>query len=704
MLSRQPIAAFRDPYALIRAAAASMRPARKISVSEAAEKHRQLATPGGYRGPWRNTLTPFLVEPMDAMLKRSVATWVMVGPSQFGKSEIFLNFIAHAVKYRPGDILVLQPDKLMAQDFAEKRIEQRLMRLSRDLSVELGPSRSDDKTFTKTFRNGMRLDVIWPTPAQLASRSVKTVLIDERDRILGDIGGEGDARTLAENRVKTFMREGLIAIAGSPVGNKGILADYAESDRNLWFWPCLECGDYFSPGFDELRRPTLTHLDVPEGCSPDEAVEKARLLCPHCGTCFEERHKVAFNARGLWLPAGCTIDRAGSIAGARPITSVAGWWFHGFANPFEAWGVIARRLLLAERHYDRTAEEKQLQTVTNTGLGVDYRPRAAGAVALDLTELEQRREPGLRLRLVPAPVRFLVASVDTHGNRWEVGVKGFSAEGESWWIDRFAIRQLADGKTDINPGRRLEHWDELRTRVMLQRYPLAEDHPLWRDGAMLPIATTVIDTGGVDGVGENAKRFWERCRKAGLYDTQITLIKGASKPTSPIMPTPTYELDAKGQEKLNGPKLYVIGVTLLKDAVDLNLRRTEPGPGCIHYPEDFASAHLEELTNEVKEDGAWVRKGANETWDLEVYAAFGARRLKPSTINWAHPPRFALPVNDAGAPLPIGSAAAAPAPAEQAEIAPAATVPAGVRVIVQPSAPAPKASPARRRGGKGWAV
>lgn len=708
-LARQPIGGFRSPWSIIRAASDSLRPPRKVTVSQCAEQHRILHTPGGYRGPWRNSTAPMLVEPMDAMTQRGVTEWVFAGPSGFGKTEIFLNMIGHAAKYRAGDILATEPSKVLAEDFAERRVAQRLIGTSKDFAGELGTSRSDDKMFTKQFRNGTRLDVIWPTPAQLAMRHVKTVLVDERDRILGSIGGEGDVKQLAKNRVKTFGPEGLVALAGSPIGWNGILSDYAGSDRRLWFWPCPQCDEHFSPGFDELRRPTDAHLHIPEGCSPADAAEEVRLVCPHCGHPMREDRKVAMNARGLWLPAGCTIEANGTIHGDHRIVGpIVGWWFHGLANPFESWGAVAQRLVQAERHFDRTGEETELQTVHNTGLGVPYRGRAAGAVPLDLTELEQRRDPALRMGLVPAGVRFLVGIIDTHGNRFEAGVKGFSEQGESWWIDRFAIRQLEDGRTDIDPGRRVEHWDIIRRRVMLQRYPLASDHALYRPGACLPIATTVIDTGGVDGVSENAKRFWEGCRRAGIYDTQITLIKGAALASAPIMPTPTYERDAKGQEKLAGPKLYVIGVTLLKDAVDLNLRRVEPGPGCTHFPSDFASDHLEELTNETKEDGAWARKGPNETWDLEVYAAFGSRRLKPSTINWARPPRFAMPVDADGKVLPIGSGASAEPVAEIPAELPAAAVPAGVRVIVQPAAaatvkaaPAPKAA---RQPGRGWSV
>jgi phage terminase large subunit GpA-like protein len=63
-----------------------VRPPERLTVSEAAEKYRQLNNPGSYVGPWRNSIVPYLVEPMDAMTSRSFNSVVFAGPAQCGKA------------------------------------------------------------------------------------------------------------------------------------------------------------------------------------------------------------------------------------------------------------------------------------------------------------------------------------------------------------------------------------------------------------------------------------------------------------------------------------------------------------------------------------------------------------------------------------------------------------------------------------------
>src|SRR5690606_25363983 len=123
---------------------------------------------------------------------------------------------AHAAKYRPGDILLFQPTKDLAIDFAERRLENKCLAISPDLQAEVGPGRGDDKLLTKTFRNGLMVTIAWPVASQLASRPLPTVLIDERDSMDDDIQGEGDPVSLAKRRTSTFGRNATVVVASSP--------------------------------------------------------------------------------------------------------------------------------------------------------------------------------------------------------------------------------------------------------------------------------------------------------------------------------------------------------------------------------------------------------------------------------------------------------------------------------------------------------
>lgn len=667
MLTSEPLPSWRTGAAVVRAALEALRPPRRMTVSQAAERYRMLKTAEGgvgYQGPWRNSMAPHLVEPMDRALLRSVSVVVLMGPSQFGKSEVFLNLILHAVVVRPGDILLYQPNKEAAADFMSRRVERGLIRSCREVAEQLGPTRSDDTVSEKTFRSGMVLSVLWPSAVNMSSKPAPLVLIDERDRMADNIDGEGDPVELGKRRFTTFGRDGSLVVASSPsrTNGTGVIALYRSGDQNIIAWPCAHCGEHWTPGFDAERKPTLEHLHYPAGATADEAREAAVLICPHCGGEITERERVHMIQAATWLPHGMTIDADGRLVGARPAGRVASYWLHGFANPFKQVGEIAGDLVAALEHFDATGDEQPLKTVTNTVLGIPYKSQAAGA-PLEAEQLAERRE-GYELGTVPAGVRVLVAAVDVQGNRFEVLVVGFSETGESWLVDRFAIRQLADGRTDIRPGEFPEHWAVLLERVVAATYPLADD-----PSQVLGIATTAVDTGGVDGVTAAAAAFWRLARRSGVADLALTLVKGSNNAAAPILaPKPTYlEALPSGKPDEGGPRLWMIGVSHAKDMLANRLRRREAGPGAVHFPHGLADGYLAELVAETKEKGKWVKlQRANETWDLLVYATAAFARLRPGRVDWRRPPKVAMP-----RPRALEPAAPAPLPAIAAYVAPA---------------------------------
>lgn len=64
----------------------TLNPPERLTVSQASEKYRKLNNPGAYVGPWLNSTTPYLVEPMDCTTDRHYNTVVFAGPAQCGKA------------------------------------------------------------------------------------------------------------------------------------------------------------------------------------------------------------------------------------------------------------------------------------------------------------------------------------------------------------------------------------------------------------------------------------------------------------------------------------------------------------------------------------------------------------------------------------------------------------------------------------------
>jgi phage terminase large subunit GpA-like protein len=652
-------ASFRDPVELVSALAAAIRPPRRVTVGEAAERHRRLPGNGLKAAEdWSHAKVPYLVEPQERMTSRAVDVVVLVGPSQFAKTELLLNVCAHAVKYRPVDTLIVQPAQDSAKDFVARRLS-RMLEASPEIGAELGRGRSDNTAYAKVFKSGMRIDTVWPTAHHLASKPVPLVLLDERDRMTDDVEGEGDPVDLVRKRTTSFGKEGKTLVISSPSkpgARTGIVPLWRRGDQNLWAWPCQQCGDYWTPGFDDQRKPTDRDLAIPEGATAEEAREKARVVCPICGFPHDQSHKAAMMARGVWLPAGVAIDAAGNLRGAAAPNRIASYWLHGLCNPFKPWGDLAAEKVTAEREYEETGEEGPLKTFVNTVLGLPYEPR--GTVRAKPEAVAKRAQAeGYAMGTVPDGVRFLTAQVDIQGHYFAVMVSGHSETGERWCVDRFDLRQLADGRTDISPGTHPEHWGVLLDKVIAATYPLASD-----PSRVLPVATTTIDTGGVDGVTENAKVFWRACMAAGVPELAITLIKGANTTDAPmIAKQPTYlEALPSGKPDTAGPRLWMVGGHAIKDTLNNRLSRDQAGAPAMHYPNDFPQRFFDELFSEVKEKGVWVkRRRRNETWDLEVYATVAFLRLRPGAVDWARPPAVtvARPAAER-APAPMAAAVA----------------------------------------------
>ena len=107
--------------------------------------------------------------------------------SQTGKTEVLNNICGYYLQHQPCPILVLQPTLEMARSWSQDRLTP----LIKSTPAIHGLIRSDkqkdaDNTITqKNFRNGARLSIAGSnSPASLASRPIRCLLMDETDRYL----------------------------------------------------------------------------------------------------------------------------------------------------------------------------------------------------------------------------------------------------------------------------------------------------------------------------------------------------------------------------------------------------------------------------------------------------------------------------------------------------------------------------------------
>lgn len=597
--------------------------AEPMTVSEAALKYVVLDNPGGgYSGPWTFDRAPYLRRPMDCLTVDS-GYWMtaVMGPSQCGKSKAGDVFQLYSTVVDPADIIAVWPDKDIARSYVTSQINK-MIRLSPELRERQLATPSADNIFSKEFA-GSNWFHAWPVPAQLRARPVPRFRVEDYDAVPEDIGGgakargEGSVIMLLTGRQTTFEGSEIGYVNSSPAlgATRGIEALVAGGTDESWFVDCLQCEYPFDLAWERLQ--------FDGGGSAEDAARSALLVCPDCGGAHDWPSKQSLMVTGRWVGRGQTaVPRGvdGELADAR----VAGFRITGLMG-FASFGRLAELHRSAELTFEATQDEGELLAFFQSRQGINYKSRLDAADPVTADELAQRAATsGYAMGTVPPGVIGLTASVDVHGKRFEILVQGWGLEFESCIIDRFAIIALDDGQTAINPGDHPEHWRVLLQKVIWRTYPLATDPE-----RSVAIISTAIDTGGMDGVTDNAFEFFYAAVRLGVPPAAITMIKGGNNPKGRLLPEPT--IDAKRKKRKSDPDaaLFVPNVHRYKNMIDARLRRADPGPGHIHLPRDMPMDSIAEITAEEKRDGLWHRNSgeANETWDLLVYNAVVVTRF-----------------------------------------------------------------------------
>ena len=186
---------------------AGMLPPDDLTVTEWAEQNRRLSAESAAEpGPWRTERTPYLREPMNAWTDPKIRHIVMVAASQVGKSEFLNNCIGYVIDQDPGSILFVHPTTIDAKEYSKLRIAP-MIRDCPTLRKKVSDPKSRDSGNTilqKTYPGGI-LTMCGSTEAHaLASKPIRYVLGDERDRWALSAGNEGDPWDLAMARQTTF--------------------------------------------------------------------------------------------------------------------------------------------------------------------------------------------------------------------------------------------------------------------------------------------------------------------------------------------------------------------------------------------------------------------------------------------------------------------------------------------------------------------
>ena len=425
-----------------------MRPPPKLTISQWADRYRRLSAESAAEpGRWSTSRAEYQRGMMDAVSDPDVLTVVLMTSAQVGKTELINNVVGFHIHQDPAPMLVVQPTLDVAQTWSKDRLAPTL-RDTPVLAEKVKDARARDSGNTvlhKTFPGGHVTACGANSPASLASRPCRIILMDEVDRYPISAGTEGDPVALARKRASTFWNKKFIEVS-TPTerGASRIEKSYAASDKRRYFVPCPDCGEHQTLEWANVK---WTNKDA----------STAEYMCEHCGSLWGDVQRHRAVRQGEW--------RATAVAASQ---GVAGFHISALYSPW-----ISLREGVQD-FMDAKSDPMRLKTWVNTFLGETWEEEGESLDEHDLVERCEYWGDDL-----PAKVAVLTAGVDVQDDRLEVEIVGWGSGEESWSIAYEVL--YGDPST-------AELWDRLDL-VIDNTY----HHPVFGD---MTIRSTCVDSGG----------------------------------------------------------------------------------------------------------------------------------------------------------------------------------------------------------------
>lgn len=574
---------------------AGMRPPENLTVSEWADKKRRLSPESSAEiGPYRVSRTPYLREIMDAFTDPKVRRLIFVSSSQVGKSELENNIIGYIIDQDPSSILFIHPTTIDAKEYSKLRIAP-MLRDTPVLRRKVSPAKSRDSGNTilqKTYPGGI-LTLCGSTEAHaLASKPIRYVIGDERDRWAQSAGKEGDPWKLAMARQITFYNAKAVEVSTPTIKGDSAIADsFYEGTMERWCVKCPHCGEYHDIDFFKNIRYESEETMV-QG-KAQYKVKNILYLCSGCACTSTEAEIKRQPAK--WIAENPDAYQRG----------VRSFWLNSFVSPWASWESTILEYLYAQ------GDTAKMQVVYNTRFGQLWENR--GDTQDPETMLKRRDAYDAEL---PEGVLALTAGVDTQDDRFEYEIVGHGHFDETWGIEYGIIMGSPDDPAT---------WDSLDTMVF--------DRVLrFKDGLGLKVSRSFVDEGG-----HFTEQVRMRCRDR--IRKKVFCIKGMPGPDRPFTDKPKKMKIIVKNRYLGTCWQYQIGVDSGKQMIMDNLCVEAPGPKYCHFPQrdDYGLAYFngllsEHLVPEGKTRQRWVWEKIqgherNEPLDCRNYALAAFRTL-----------------------------------------------------------------------------
>lgn len=542
-------------------------------------------------------------------------------------TEAELCIIGYIIDQDPGSILFIHPTNIDAKEFSRLRIAP-MIRDTPALRKKIRESRQRDSANTimqKAFPGGL-LTLCGSNEAHaLASKPIRYVLGDERDRWAKSAGTEGDPWELAMARQKTFYNAKAVEVSTPTIKGSSPIADgYAEGTMERWCSQCPHCGKYHEITWNNIR---YEHEETEVDHEKTYKVTSVVYVCPECGCISTESEMKK-------APAHWEASNPQAMANGH-----RSFWLNAFVSPWESWSNIVLAWLRAQ------GNPLKMQVVYNTCFGLLWENR--GDMMTEDELLGRREDWETEL---PDGVLVLTAGIDTQDDRMEYEILGHGHFGETWHIEYGQIM----GRPDSD-----ETWAELDAMVF--------DRVLhFGDGLGMKVSASFVDEGG-----HFTKQVRLQCQKR--MAKHVFACKGRAGDGIPFTSPPKKMKIVIDDRYLGECWQYQIGVDSGKTMIFSDLSVRTHGPNYQHFPRrgNYQMAYFQGLLSEhlvydekKKNPWQWVKLPGhkrNEPLDLNNYARAAFDSL-PVNLDEKDRKLKAARAARAGQKLPDGPTMKAPAP------------------------------------------
>lgn len=549
-------------------------------------------------GQWRTDRTPYLRGVMDAFTDPMIEEITVMFPVQVGKTESGLNVLGYIIDQDPAPSLWVTAREADAKSFSADRIHP-MVNLSPSLAAHR--TRNDDD-FTKLEMKLTRMILYLAganSPAALASKPIRYLILDETDKYPMFSGREADPIKLSMERTRTFWNRKIIKMSTPTTRDGYIFREYEMTDRCKYYVPCPHCGEYQIFVFPQVKWPAAER-------DPRRIKElhSAWYECIACKGKITDILKNKMMMKGKWVPDGCEIDKSGEITGNIPVTVKKGFWLNALYSPWITFSEVVAEFLTSK------GEPALLMNFVNSWLAEVWEEKTEDTTTKKVESLITDYPEGL----IPAKTLVLTAGVDVQKDYFMVSIHGFGYFEETWLVRAC----------------RLESWADLEAVLFKTVYKR-------EDGQLFDVRLALIDS------GYRTDEVYDFCRK---WRDRARAIKGQDRLYGvPYRVSRIERHPRTGAAIPEGISLWHIDTSYYKDKISRMISSNPGDPAKWHifrnvsedYVNQFCGEHKIIIRDRKKGRAIEVWRPKNKAtknhyWDCSVYNVAAADMLRISSL------------------------------------------------------------------------